>query len=84
MGCAPGNISAMKGSSGLSKAPDLIAVTSPARTTEDFPPPLGPTTARNLDPGRPASLSLVTRRRVSSPRPKKSWASASVNARRPL
>ena len=68
MGCAPGSISAMKGSSGPSKAPCLIAGTSPARTTEDFPPPLGPTTARNLDPG-PASLILVTSRRVSCPPP---------------
>ena len=30
-------------------APRRIAGTSPARTTEDLPPPLGPTTARNLE-----------------------------------
>ena len=65
------------------RAPCRIAGTIPALTTEDFPAPLGPTTARNLDP-RPVSLSRAIRRAVSSVRPKKSWASASVNGLRPL
>ena len=41
IGWAPGNISAMNGSSWLPKAPRRIAGTSPARTTEDFRPRSG-------------------------------------------
>src|SRR5207244_4392445 len=60
-------------------APRRSAGTSPARTTDDLPLPLGPTTARKR----------VSRRRsircsVSASRPKKSAESASSKARRPL
>ena len=64
-------------------APRRSAGTSPARTTEDLPEPEGPTTARNRAP----SVSSPSRRMsrfVSASRPKKSAASASRNARRPL
>ena len=65
-------------------APPRIAGTSPALTTDDLPPPLGPTSARtHVNPCRPRQVS-TTKRVVSSPRPKKSWASASVNALSPL
>ena len=60
-------------------APRRIAGRSPARTTDDLPLPLGPTTARNrVVPRRFTSCSR------SSSRPKKSSASASSNARNPL
>jgi hypothetical protein len=83
MGWSPGNISAMNGACRVARAPFLIAGTIPARTTDDLPLPLGPTTAKNLDPG-PTSFNRATRRCASSRRPKKSRASASVKARRPL
>ena len=60
-----------------------IAGTSPARTTDDFPPRSArrrPGTASRARLRRACS----TRRRVSSLRPKKSRASASLNGRRPL
>ena len=52
-------------------APRRSAGTSPARTTDDFPLPLGPTTARNR-----VSASRSTSCPTSSSRPKKSAASA--------
>ena len=54
-----------------------------ARTTDDLPLPLGPTTARKRAV-RPGSFSRARRRCVSSPRPLKSRASASPNGRSPL
>ena len=60
-------------------APRRSAGISPARTTDDLPLPLGPTTARKrVSPSRSSSCS------TSASRPKKSAASASSNARRPL
>ena len=56
---------------------------SPARTTDDLPLPLGPTTARKRAHGSVPSRRARSRRvRVS--RPWKSTASASVNGRSPL
>ena len=54
IGCAPGNISATNHVRDPASAPARIPGTTPARTTEDFPLPLGPTTARNPAPA-PAS-----------------------------
>ena len=64
-------------------APRRSAGIRPARTTDDFPEPDGPTTARNRD----ASSSCSSRPRsrfVTASRPKKSPASASRKARSPL
>ena len=60
-------------------APRRSAGIRPARTTEDLPLPLGPTTARNR-----VCASRLTSSSTSSSRPKKSAASPSSNARRPL
>ena len=50
IGCVPGSISE-ENPLGSGERPARIAGTNPARTTDDFPLPLGPTTARNRDPG---------------------------------
>ena len=79
-GYAPGNISTIGQRSDPGSAPAASAGTRPARTTEDLPLPLGPTTARKRVARRAARRGAPS---IAS-RPKKSAASASSNARRPL
>ena len=60
-------------------APRRSAGIRPARTTDDLPLPLGPTTARKR-----VCFTRLTSSSTSSSRPKKSTASPSSNARSPL
>ena len=63
-GALPGRSRPRTRSAPSPSAPGRIAGTSPARTTDDFPPPLGPTTARNRDPGLARSAGRSVGRRA--------------------
>ena len=79
-GCEPGTIEANVQSSDPGTAPLRSAGRTPARTTLDFPDPLAPTSVTSRAPAAIRPTTSAT----SRSRPKKSSASASRKACRPL